>query len=128
VLAHAAQSVADQLARLPLVGLTAVERLRRLLRGQFDFLLQHPEHTTVLVSADSGGEWADLAIRPIADLLREGQATGFFRDDVEPVTQARLGLLLTLGYFAVRPMTLRWGDPAAWRDRAADLIVRGCTW
>lgn len=128
VLAHAAQSVADQLARLPLVGLTAVERLRRLVRGQFDFLLQHPEHTALLVAADAGGEWADLAIRPIAELLREGQATGFFRDDVDPVAHARLGLLLTLGYFAVRPLTVRWGEPAAWRDRAADLIVRGCTW
>jgi AcrR family transcriptional regulator len=128
VLAHTAQSVADQLAKLPLIGLTAVERLRRLVRGQFDFLLRHPEHTAVLISADAGGEWADLAIRPIADLLREGQATGFFRDDVEPVTHARLALLLTLGYFAVRPLTLRWGEPDAWRDRAVDLIVRGCTW
>lgn len=128
VLSHAAQSVADQLARLPLVGLTAVERLRRLERGQFDFLLQHPEHTALLVAADTGGEWADLAIRPIAELLRDGQATGFFRDDVDPLTHARLGLVLTLGYFAVRPLTARWGDPAHWRDRAADLIVRGCTW
>ncbi len=128
VLAHAGQSVADQLARLPLVGLTAVERLRRLERGQFDFLLAHPEHTAVLIAADAAGDWADLAIKPIADLLREGQATGFFRDDVDPLTHARLGLVLTLGYFAARRLTERWGEPTHWRDRAADLIVRGCTW
>ena len=125
---HAARAVAEQLSRLPLVGLTAVERLRRLVRGQFDFLLNHPDHTAVLVAAESEGEWADLAIRPVADLLREGQATGFFRDDVDPDAHARLALLLTIGYFAVRPTTARWGEPAVWRDRAAELIVRGCSW
>lgn len=127
-LAHAASAVAEQLSQLPLVGLTAVERLRRLVRGQFDFLLSHPEHTAVLVAAQSEGDWADLAIRPVAELLREGQATGFFRDDVDPASHARLALLLTIGYFAVRPVTSRWGEPAVWRDRAAELIVRGCSW
>jgi AcrR family transcriptional regulator len=128
VLAHAADAVASQLARMPLVGLTAVERLRRLVRGQFDFLLQHPGHTAVLVSATGGGDWAERAIRPIADLLRDGQATGFFRDDLDAESQARLALLLSLGYFAARPVTSRWGEPALWRDRAAELIVRGASW
>ena len=127
-LAHAAGAVAQQLARLPLVGLTAVERLRRLVLGGFDFLLQHPRHTTMLIGATDGGDWADIAIRPVADLLREGQATGFFRDDVEPETHARLTLILLLGYFAARPITNRWGDPATWRRRVADLIVRGASW
>jgi AcrR family transcriptional regulator len=126
--AHAARAVVEQLSQLPLVGLTAVERLRRLVRGQFDFLLGHPDHTAILVGAAAEGEWADLAIRPVTDLLREGQATGFFRDDVDPATHARLALLLTIGYFAVRPMTARWGEPAQWRDRTAELIVRGCSW
>jgi AcrR family transcriptional regulator len=127
-LSHAAEAVAKQLARLPLVGLTAVERLRRLVLGQFDFLLQHPQHSAMLIGASDGGDWADVAIRPIADLLREGQATGFFRDDVEPETHARLALILTLGYFAARPITSRWGDPVAWRERAAELVVRGASW
>lgn len=128
VLGHAADAVARQLAQLPLVGLTAVERLRRLVIGQFEFLLRHPNYTAVLIGAEEGGAWADSAIRPVADLLREGQATGFFRDDVEPETHARLALLLALGYFAVRPVTGRWGPPREWGDRAAELIVRGCTW
>ncbi len=128
VLAHAADAVASQLGKLPLVGLTAVERLRRLVRGQFDFLLQHADHTAVLVSATEGGAWADRAIRPIADLLRDGQATGFFRDDLDAESQARLALLLTLGYFAARPVTSRWGEASLWRDRAAELIVRGASW
>ncbi len=127
-LAHVVRSVTEQLSQLPLVGLTAVERLRRLVRGQFDFLHQHPEHTALLVGARTESEWADLAIRPVADLLREGQATGFFRDDVDPVAHARLALLVTIGYFALRPLTTPWGDPVAWRDRTAELIVRGCSW
>lgn len=127
-LAFAARAVVDQLTHLPLVGLTAVERLRRLVRGQFDFLLNHPEHTAVLVSAESQSDWADLTIRPLADLLREGQATGFFRDDVDPAAHARLALLLTIGYFALRPLTAAWGEASQWRDRTAELIVRGCSW
>ena len=127
-LEHVARSVVEQLGQLPLVGLTAVERLRRLVRGQFDFLLQHPEHTSVLVGARTENQWADLAIRPVADLLREGQATGFFRDDVDPVAHARLALLVTIGYFALRPLTAQWGDASVWRDRTAELIVRGCSW
>ena len=127
-LAFAARAVVDQLTHLPLVGLTAVERLRRLVRGQFDFLLNHPEHTAVLVSAESQSDWADLTIRPLAELLREGQATGFFRDDVDPAAHARLALLLTLGYFALRPLTAAWGEASQWRDRTAELIVRGSSW
>lgn len=128
VLAYAAKAVVEQLNALPLVGLTAVERLRRLVRGQFDFLLHNPEHTAVLVGAESENDWADLAIRPVAELLRDGQATGFFRDDVDPSTHARLALLLTIGYFALRPLTKNWGDAAQWRDRTAELIVRGASW
>jgi AcrR family transcriptional regulator len=128
VVAHAAEAVVSQLTRLPMVGLTAVERLRRLVRGQFDFLLQHPQHTAVLLAAQSDTSWADRANQPIADLLRDGQATGFFRDDIDTAAHARLGLLLTLGYFALRPVTAGWGDPVSWRDRVSDLVVRGCTW
>lgn len=128
VVRHAAESAAAALGQLPLVGLTAVERLRRLVRGQFDFLLRNPEHTALLIAADGDGGWVETATRPVAELLRDGQATGFFRDDFDPDAHARLALLLALGYFAIRPVTARWGDPAGWRDRAADLVVRGCTW
>jgi len=128
VLARAAKEVASQLSQVQLIGLTAVERLRRLVVGQFDFLLEHPEHTDLLIGARDGGDWADIALRPIVDLLRDGQATGFFRDDVDPETHARLALLLTLGCFAGRPFVHRWGPMGQWRDRAAELVVRGCSW
>jgi AcrR family transcriptional regulator len=128
VLTRAAEEVARPLSQFQLVGLTAVERLRRLVAGQFDFLLGHPEHTSLLIGSRAGGAWSDIALRPIVDLLRDGQATGFFRDDVDPEAHARLALLLTLGYFAGRPFVDRWGPALEWRDRVADLIVRGCSW
>ena len=126
--AHAAEQAAAALGALPLVGLTAVERLRRLVRGQFDFLRTHPRHTAILLAAEGAGRWADVAVKPVADLLRDGQATGFFRDDIEPDVHARLALLLALGSFAARPVSAGWGAAEQWRDRAAELVVRGCTW
>src|SRR4029079_514101 len=81
VLIHVAQEAAQALTSLPLIGLTAVERLRRLLRGPVDFFAPHDAPTRVLLEAQSGEEWADAAVRPVVELLTEGQATGFFRDD-----------------------------------------------
>jgi hypothetical protein len=37
-------------------------------------------------------------------------------------------MLLHLGYFALPKVTAGWGSQELWRDRAAELIVRGCTW
>lgn len=128
VLGDTAALVTAELQRLPLVGLTAVERLRRLVRGQFDFFLQHPEHTSMVLGAEELSDWPERALQPIVDLLRDGQATGFFRDDLDAEAHARLALLLTLGYFAARGITRRWGDALPWRDRAAELIVRGASW
>ena len=123
----AATELAGGLARLPLVGLTAVERLRRLLRGQFDLLAEREEVTRLLVRSDGDGGWVATAVTPVTTLLTEGQATGFFRDDVDPLLQARQALLLHLGYFALLPVTSTWGPRAAWRDRVTELLVKGCT-
>jgi TetR/AcrR family transcriptional regulator len=128
VLRQVAGEVAGALTGLPLIGLTAVERLRRLARGQFDFFSQNPDHTRVLLDAEADAGWVESAIQPMVDLLREGQATGFFRDDIDPATQARQALVLHLGYFALRQVTTEWGEAQLWRDRAAELVVRGCTW
>jgi len=128
VLAETSDAVAAALQRLPLVGLTAVERLRRLVRGQFDFFQQHPDQAALVLGANAVSDWSDRALQPIIELLREGQATGFFRDDLDADSHARLALLLALGYFAAGTMTRAWGDPLIWRDRAAELIVRGASW
>ncbi|HEU4570657.1 MAG TPA: TetR/AcrR family transcriptional regulator [Gemmatimonadales bacterium] len=124
----AATELAEALARLPLVGLTAVERLRRLLRGQFDLLAERAELTRLLLAAETDGRWVETALAPVATLLSEGQATGFFRDDIDPVAHARTALLLHLGYFALGSVTAGWGPRGAWRDRMTELMVRGCTW
>jgi len=124
----AAREVADGLARLPLVGLTAVERIRRLFRGQFDLLAEREELTKLLLGAETDGKWVDVALAPVEQLLSEGQATGLFRDDIEPLPYARTALLLHLGYFALGSVTAGWGLRATWRDRTTELLVRGCTW
>jgi TetR/AcrR family transcriptional regulator len=124
----AAREVAEDLARLPLVGLTAVERIRRLFRGQFDLLAERGELTRLLLTAETDGAWVDTALVPVETLLSEGQATGFFRDDIEPLPYARTALLLHLGYFALGSVTANWGSRVAWRDRTTELLVRGCTW
>lgn len=127
-LERAATELATDLGRIPLVGLTAVERLRRLIRGQFDLLAEREEITRLLVRSDGDGTWVGTAVTPVARLLTEGQATGFFRDDVDPLLHARQALLLHLGYFALLPVTSTWGPRALWRDRVTELLVKGCTW
>jgi len=122
------REIAEGLARLPLVGLTAVERIRRLFRGQFDLLAEREELTRLLLGAETDGVWVDTALAPVEQLLSEGQATGFFRDDIEPLAYARTALLLHLGYFALGSVTANWGTRLVWRDRTTELLVRGCTW
>jgi AcrR family transcriptional regulator len=128
VLERAAEETGTSLARIPVVGLTAVERLRRLIGAQFDFLFRHPDHAALLVQAESGGAWADAAVQPIHAVLTDGQATGFFRDDLDPLQEARVVLALNLAYFAFRPITTVWSEPLPWRDRVAALVVHGCSW
>ncbi len=127
VLSRAGDEVAAALASIPTAGLTSVERLRRLVRAQFDYLASNGMLTRLLLGAE-GGDWVDAAVAPLASLLTDGQATGFFRDDIEPLHHARQTMLLHLGYFALPKVTAGWGQPELWRDRAAELIVRGCTW
>ncbi len=124
----AGQEIASALGQAQLVGLTAVERLRRLLRMQFDILLERSELTRLLLQAEEDIGWAAAATQPVVSLLTEGQATGFFRDDIDPLALARHAFVLQLSYFAMGPVTSAWGTGAAWRDGVADLIVRGCTW
>ncbi|HXE58467.1 MAG TPA: TetR/AcrR family transcriptional regulator [Gemmatimonadales bacterium] len=127
-LADAAAELARTLARTPLVGLTAVERLRRLLRVQFDLLMERDELTRLLAQGDGDPRWADAAIAPVVALLTEGQATGFFRDEIDPVQHARQALVLQLAFFAPNRLAASWSTAGAWRDATTDLIVRGCTW
>lgn len=124
----AAAELSAALAKIPLVGLTAVERLRRLLRSQFDLLAERDELTRLLLRSDGEASWVDTAVAPVGALLTEGQATGFFRDDIDPLQHARQALLLQLGYFALLPVTSTWGPRGQWRDRLTELLVRGCTW
>jgi TetR/AcrR family transcriptional regulator len=127
VLADAAAELVRALSGEPDGRLGVVERLRRMVRDQFDFMAQHHELTQLLLRAEISPEWVDPAVGPLVTLLTEGQATGFFRDDVDPPLLARQILVLQLGYLALRPVAAAW--PAAqWRDATTELVIRGCTW
>jgi len=67
VLERAGEEVASALAAMPATGLTGVERLRRLVRAQFDYLAAHTALTRLLIDAE-GGEWVDAAVAPLAAL------------------------------------------------------------
>lgn len=128
LLSDAGTQVAASMGQIRLIGLTAVERLRRLLGAQFDLLARERELTQLLLQAPGPAAWADTAASPLVGLLTEGQATGFFRDDIDPTHHARQAMVLHLGYFALEPITRAWAGPATWRDRTTELVVRGCTW
>jgi len=127
-LERAGQGVARALARELEPAVTAVERLRRLLRIQFDYLATHEEPTSLLLHSGHRGAWFDAAAQPLVAVLTEGQATGFFRDDLDPLLLARQVLVLHLGYFALGSLTSGWGPASAWRDQMAEVLVQGCSW
>lgn len=124
----AGREVAAALSAVPLTGLTPLERVRRLVATQFDYLSDHLPLARLLLGAGTEAAWLETACGPLAALLSEGQATGFFRDDVDPGQLARQALILHLGYFTLHPLPPSWGGTERWRDQAAELIVRGCSW
>jgi AcrR family transcriptional regulator len=127
-LAAAAEQIGAALSQPVDSSLGIVEQLRRLVRGQFDVLARHPELTQLLVHAEAEGEWLDAATKPLVERLTEGQATGFFRDDIDPAQVARAALVLHLGYFALRGISTGWGSATRWRDDTTELMVQACTW
>jgi TetR/AcrR family transcriptional regulator len=127
-LAAAAAQIGAALSQPVDASLGIVEQLRRLVRGQFDVLARHPQLTQLLVHAEAEGEWLDAATKPLVERLTEGQATGFFRDDIDPAQVARAALVLHLGYFALRGISAGWGPAARWRDDTTELMVQACCW
>lgn len=127
-LAAAAEQIGAALSQPVDSSLGIVEQLRRLVRGQFDVLARHPELTQLLVHAEAEGDWLDAATKPLVERLTEGQATGFFRDDIDPARVARAALVLHLGYFALRGISSGWGSATRWRDDTTELMVQACTW
>ena len=131
VLGQAAGELEDALAALALPSGRPLDRLRRALEAQFDFLARHPELATLLTQ--SGGAFAP-AIKRLVVLFAEGQGLGQVRDDLDPHLTAAQALVLMVGYLGMESVIaasarpLGADEPALrerWKEAAVDLVVAG---
>ncbi len=135
VLTEAAGELESALAALALPAGRPLDRLRRALEAQFDFLAHHPELVALLAQAGR----VDLApfapaIKRLVVLLAEGQGLGQVRDDLDPHLTAAQALVLMVGYLgmesaiAASARPLGADEPALrerWKEAAVDLVVAG---
>ena len=135
VLTQAAGELESALAALALPAGRPLDRLRRALEAQFDFLAHHPELVALLAQAGR----VDLApfapaIKRLVVLLAEGQGLGQVRDDLDPHLTAAQALVLIVGYLgmesaiAASARPLGADEPALrerWKESAVELVVHG---
>ena len=152
VLAQAASELEAALAALALPEGGPLERLRRALQAQFEFLARHPQLVALLGQAGRAGPAAGAAgagagaggrvdfapfapaINRLVVLLAEGQGLGQVRDDVDPHLAAAQALILMVGYLGMEAVIAASARPLAadepalrerWREAAVDLVVAG---
>ena len=116
----------------------AVERLREAFAGLFDSLARQPDSARLIlldVQRAPGAAASRQVLRRhlgrIREAITEGQGHGYFRDDVDPDRGAQQAVVLALGYFAFEGILEDLPDPTtarAWRDGAADLVLRALAW
>ena len=138
VLEQSASELESALAGLALPPGGPLERLRRTLQAQFEFLSLHPQIVVLLGQGSRGGGGGGTAFGPaikrLVVLLAEGQGLGQVRDDLDPHLTAAQALMLMVGYLnmesvvAASARPLGADEPALrerWRDAAVDLVVAG---
>lgn len=108
----------------------SAERLRAEIARLFDSLAAKPDLVRLILQEAQQSDWPRRMLHEIQDIVSEGQGLGFFRDDVDPDLAAEQALVLMLGYLGLEP-ALGAKDAAArlaWRDAAADLLIRAVSW
>lgn len=135
VVNHAARELERALADLQVPAGRPLERMRRALDAQFDYLARRPE-LVALLSQGGRAEGASFApaIKQVVVLLAEGQGRGEVRDDLDPHVAAAQALVLMIGYLrheaviAASAPSLIADEPALrerWRKGVTDLVVNG---
>lgn len=135
VVNNAARELERALADLQVPGGRPLERMRRALDAQFDYLARRPE-LVALLSQGGRAEGASFApaIKQVVVLLAEGQGRGEVRDDLDPHVAAAQALVLMIGYLrheaviAASAPSLIADEPALrerWRKGVTDLVVNG---
>lgn len=137
VLAQAAVELEGALAELPGAGQAPLDRLRRALHGQFEFLAEHPDLVRLLSLAGR----ADVrpfapAIKQLVVLLAEGQGRGHVRDDLDPHLAAAQALVVMLAFLHLEPLITASAPPLGadeptlrqrWKDAGVRLVLEGVT-
>lgn len=104
-------------------GSTPAERLRKLAAL---LLAAANEYRTLLSEA-----WKQRAATRAAQILRDGQRQGYFRDDIDPEALAELVAAASLGWAAVGERDQAAGDSGnreQFGDLVATVITDYCTW
>lgn len=128
VVGRAAVELERALSELVIGSGPALDRIRRALEAQFDFLARRPELVALLSEGGRapGAPFAP-AIKRTVVLLAEGQGRGEVRDDVDPHVAAAQALVLMIGYLRHEGLIVA-DEPALrdrWRKGAVDLVVNG---
>ena len=135
VVSRAAAELERALTELVITPGRPLERIRRALEAQFDYLARRPE-LVALLSQGGRAQGAPFApaIKRIVVLLAEGQGRGDVRDDVDPHVAAAQALVLMIGYLrhesviAASAPPLIADEPALrerWRKGVVDVFVNG---
>jgi TetR/AcrR family transcriptional regulator len=135
VITQAAAELETALATITIAPGRPLERIRRALDAQFDYLARRPELVALLSqSGRADGAAFGPAINRVVVLLAEGQGLGEVRDDVDPHVTAAQALVLMIGYLrhegviAASAPPLIADEPALrerWRRGVVDLVVHG---
>lgn len=134
VLTQTAAELEKALADLGLPQGAPLERLRRTLSAQFDFLAQHPQVVALIGQGTGAGAAFAPAINRLVVLLAEGQGLGQVRDDLDPHLAAAQALILMVGYLNMEAVIAASARPLGadepslrerWREAAVGLVVAG---
>jgi len=135
VVSRAAQELEKALVELVIPAGRPLDRIRRALEAQFDYMARRPD-LVALLSQGGRAEGASFApaIKRVVVLLAEGQGRGEVRDDLDPHVAAAQALVLMVGYLrhegviAASAPPLIADEPALrerWRKGVVDLVVNG---
>jgi len=135
VVSGAALELERALADISIPSGRPLERMRRALEAQFDYMARRPE-LVALLSQGGRAEGASFApaIKRVVVLLAEGQGRGEVRDDLDPHVAAAQALVLMVGYLrheaviAASAPSLIADEPALrerWLKAVVDLVVNG---
>jgi len=136
VLGQAAKALEAHVAATALGAGQPLDRLRRALEAQFEYLADHPTYAALLAQAGrSEARPLSPALARLVVLVAEGQGRGQVRDDVDPHIAAAQALVLMLAYLMLEPLVATTAAPLGdelglavrWKDATVKLLVEGLT-